>query len=71
MSGFKACTKFNFCWGCAPDPWLYLRGPISKGRKGKREGRRGGMGGKGEGPAPQIFWPRTASVGKNVDADYY
>ena len=46
------CTKFDFGWGCAPDsaggaysahpdPLAGLRGPTSKGRKGKerKEGR--------------------------------
>jgi len=51
------CTKFDFCWGSAPDPTggaysaspdplVVFKGPTSKGRKGKggeeEEGRGGG-----------------------------
>jgi len=47
------CTKFDFCWGSAPDPaggayntppdlLAVLKGPTSKGRAGEK-------GGKGEG----------------------
>jgi len=49
------CTKFDFCWGSAPDPaggaysdmvttdsqHLHFRGPTSKGREGKGEGKVG------------------------------
>jgi len=55
------CTKFNFRWGSAQTPlweltalpqipYLYLRGPTSKGREGKvgGEGREGRGEGKGK-----------------------
>ena len=53
MSDFKAkCTKFDFGWGSAQTtlggltallqtPWPDLRGPTSKGREGKDEGKEG------------------------------
>ena len=68
------CTKFDFRWGFAPDPaeertalpqtpYLYLRSPTSKGKRGYRDrkGRKGrGKGEEGEGkgfagPTPQPF----------------
>ena len=47
------CTKFDFGWGCAPDPvggdysapptpLAGFRGPTSKGREGIGEGKGGG-----------------------------
>jgi len=58
------CTKFDFRWGSAPDPmgeltalpqtpWLYFRGPTSKGRAEEGEGKE--RGGEREGPAPKYF----------------
>jgi len=48
------CTKFDFCWGSAPDPLAVFKGPTSKGREGngrgeeekqwEREGREGRVG---------------------------
>jgi len=70
MSDFKAkCTKFDFCWGSAPDLLAVFKRPTSKGREGeekewKRNGgkwkRRGvegreGEGKEGEEPAPKYF----------------
>ena len=51
------CTKFDFCWGSAPDPsegaysappgpLVVFKGPTSKGREGK--GERKGRGWKGK-----------------------
>ena len=59
------CTKFDFCWGSAPnpavgaysappDPLLYLRGPTSKGRVGKREERGNGGKVKGKGRRGEV-----------------
>jgi len=59
------CTKFDFGWGSVPDPagGAYsapqgLRGPTSKGRERRREGREGkwkeGEGNGGEGLALSI-----------------
>jgi len=79
MSDFKAkCTKFDFCWGSAPDLLAVFKRPTSKGRQWeegewKRNGGKGGMeekrsGRKGRGregrggASPQIFRPRTAPV---------
>ena len=58
------CTKFDFCWGSAPDPaggtyialldpLAVFKGPTSKGREGR--------GGKGEGKerAPISCWHRA------------
>jgi len=42
-------TKFYFRWGSAPDPSLYLKGPNSKGERGKRERRGGNRKAKGKG----------------------
>ena len=54
------CTKFDLCWGSAPDPaggaysapsdpLRVFKGSISKGRKGEREWSGSGMGRKGKG----------------------
>jgi len=44
------CTKFDFCWGSAPDTCGF-KAPTSKGREAKMEGRgRMESGGKNQGP---------------------
>jgi len=54
------CTKFDFCWGCAPDPTggaysappdsvAGFNGPTSKGKKGMGRGKEGNERGKGRG----------------------
>jgi len=58
----QKCTKFDSCWGSAPDPtvgahsdpqtpYLDIRGPTTKEGEGREE-RNGERGGRGWAPRP-------------------
>jgi len=60
------CTKLDFGWGSAPEPagraysapqthYLDLRGPTSKGREGRKDGREGQGNGEKGGEGPSCF----------------
>jgi len=59
-------------WGSlqrSPDPLAVFKGPISKGKEGKRGGEGGEKKGEGKGGEEREGWPQLGSLDPPVEAE--